>query len=100
MPLKKGSVAVKVSHLKIVGGETDAAAYRQAVLIAGRLIDGKLWDGQVADPHRRRVRRRRKLKHLTDRDLSMFELTDFVQIGDANASPDTDAGSRRSAHVR
>ncbi|GAB4549436.1 MAG: hypothetical protein OHK0023_13940 [Anaerolineae bacterium] len=37
IPLKKGMKAVKMSHLKIVGGETDAAAYRQAVLIAGKL---------------------------------------------------------------
>src|SRR5690606_20322262 len=41
VPLKKGTKAVKISHLKIVGGETDAAAYRQAVQIAGKLIDGK-----------------------------------------------------------
>ncbi len=46
IPLKKGTKAVKISHLKIVGGESDAAAYRQATLLAGRLIDGKLWDGE------------------------------------------------------
>lgn len=28
IPLKKGKKTVKISHLKIVGGETDAAAYR------------------------------------------------------------------------
>jgi len=29
VPLKKGVKAVKISHIKIVGGETDAAAYRR-----------------------------------------------------------------------
>jgi hypothetical protein len=42
VPLKKGAKAVKVSHLQLTGGETDAAAYKQAVLIAGKLIDGGL----------------------------------------------------------
>mgnify|MGYP001501903563 CR=1 FL=1 len=45
IPLKMGTKAVKISHLKITGGETDAAAYRQAVVLAGKQIDGKLWDG-------------------------------------------------------
>lgn len=87
VPLKEGSVAVKVSHLKVVGGESDAAAYRQAVLIAGRLIDGKLWDGMSPIRIDDVYAVQNKLKHLTDRDLSMFELTDFVQIGGANDSP-------------
>ena len=42
IPLKKGVKTVKMSHLKIIGGETDAAAYRQAVLIAGKLITADL----------------------------------------------------------
>ena len=100
VPLKQGSVAVKVSHLKIVGGESDAAAYRQAVLIAGRLIDGKLWDGKSPIRIDDVYAVAGKLKHLTDRDLSMFELTDFVEIGSANGSPDYRAGSRRPVHVR
>lgn len=93
VPLQKGKVAVKVSHLKIVGGESDAAAYRQAVLIAGRLIDGKLWDGQSPIRIHDVYTVAGKLKHLTDRDLAMFELTDFVQVGDANASSDTEQGA-------
>src|SRR5690606_7657601 len=44
IPLKKGTLSVKISHLKVIGGGTDAAAYRQAVLSAGKLIGGKLWD--------------------------------------------------------
>lgn len=89
VPLKKGKKAVKISHLKITGGETDAAAYRQAVLIAGKLIDGKLWDGdspiRIDDVHALA----KKMKHLTERDLSLFALTDFVQTGDSNESDDT-----------
>jgi hypothetical protein len=83
IPLKKGMLAVKISHLKIVGGETDAAAYRQAVLIAGNLIDGKLWDGtspiRIDDVYVTL----KKMKHLSEREMSLFTLEDFVQIGGA-----------------
>lgn len=54
MPLRKGTKAARISHLRLVGGETGhvdtpvvAAAYRQAVLLAGKLIDGRLWDGEM-----------------------------------------------------
>jgi len=81
IPLKKSTLAVKISHLKIVGGETDAAAYRQAVLIAGKLIDGKLWDGtspiRIDDVYVTM----KKMKHLSEREMSLFTLEDFVQIG-------------------
>ena len=83
IPLKKGTLAVKISHLKIVGGETDAAAYRQAVLIAGKLIDGKLWDGlspiRIDDVYTTM----KKMKHLSEREMSLFTLEDFVQAGGA-----------------
>src|SRR5690606_22639901 len=69
IPLQKGTVAVKSGHLKIVGGETDAAAYRQAVLIAGTLIDGKLWDGtspiRIDDVYTTM----KKMKHLSEREM-------------------------------
>jgi hypothetical protein len=91
VPTKKGTVAVRISHLKIVAGETDAAAYRQATLAAGRFIDGKLWDGatpirfdDVADVQR-------KLQHLTDKDLSLFTLDDFVRVGSASDQPEAQA---------
>lgn len=81
IPLKKGTLAVKISYLKIVGGETDAAAYRQAVLIAGKLIDGKLWDGtspiRIDDVYTTM----KKMKHLSEREMSLFTLEDFVQTG-------------------
>jgi|GEM_PF-624990 len=81
IPLKKGTQAVKISYLKIIGGETDAAAYRQAVLIAGKLIDGKLWDGlspiRIDDVYTTV----KKMKHLSEREMSLFTLEDFVQVG-------------------
>lgn len=89
IPLKKGKKAVKISHLKITGGETDAAAYRQAVLIAGKLIDGKLWDGDSPIRIDDVYALAKKMKHLTERDLSLFALTDFVQMGDTVEADDT-----------
>ena len=85
VPLKKGTKAVKISHLKIVGGETDAAAYRQAVQIAGKLIDGKLWDGESPIRIDDVYALAKKMKHLTERDLSLFTLEDFVTTGEAHA---------------
>lgn len=88
IPLKKGTLAVKISHLKIIGGETDAAAYRQAVLIAGKLIDGKLWDG--ASPIRIEdvYTTMKKMKHLSEREMSLFTLEDFVQVGGTTDVPE------------
>ena len=83
IPLKKGAKPVKLSHLKIVGGETDAAAYRQAVLLAGKLIDGKLWDGESPIRIDDVYALAKKMKHLTARDMALFALEDFVQVGEA-----------------
>lgn len=86
IPLKKGTKTVKISHLKIVGGETDAAAYKQAVLIAAKLIDGGLWDGaspiRIDDVYATM----RKMKHLTNAEMGLFSLTDFVQLGEGSLS--------------
>jgi hypothetical protein len=81
IPLKKGKKTIKISHLKIVSGETDAAAYRQAVQIASLLIEGKLWDGETPIRIDDVYAVAKKMKHLTARDLSLFTLTDFVQVG-------------------
>ena len=81
IPLKKGTKAVKISYLKIVGGESDAAAYRQATMLAGRLIDGKLWDGETPIRFDDVYAVAKKMKHLTEKDLSLFTLEDFVQSG-------------------
>lgn len=83
IPLKKGVKAVKMSYLKIIGGETDAAAYRQAVLIAGKLLDGKLWDGNSPIRIDDVYAVEKRMKYLTDKDLSLFTLDDFVQVGAA-----------------
>lgn len=80
VPLKKGTKAVKISHIKITGGETDAAAYRQAVLLAGKLIDGKLWDGETPIRFDDVYRVAKKMKFLTAADFSLFKLEDFVQV--------------------
>lgn len=89
IPLKKGTLAVKISYLKIVGGETDAAAYRQAVLIAGKLINGKLWDGSTPIRIDDVYAVQRKLKHLSDSEMSLFALEDFVQVSSAADLPET-----------
>lgn len=81
VPLKKGVKAVRMSYLKIVGGETDAAAYRQAVLIAGKLIAGGLWDGESLIRIKDVYATMKKMQHLTDKDFSLFNLEDFVQTG-------------------
>ncbi|MCA0454876.1 MAG: hypothetical protein LCI00_12960 [Chloroflexi bacterium] len=97
IPLKKGTLAVKISHLKIIGGETDAAAYRQAVLIAGKLIDGKLWDGtspiRIDDVYVTL----KKMKHLSEREMSLFTLEDFVQIGGTTDAPEAVTDVERDA---
>jgi hypothetical protein len=86
VPLKKGTQAVKMSHIKIVAGDMDAAAYRQATMLAGRLIDGKLWDGKTPIRFENVTEVAKKMKHLTIKDLSLFTLDDFVQ----SVSEDTD----------
>jgi len=80
IPLKKGTKTVKMSHVKIVGGETDASAYRQAVLLAGRLIDGKLWDGESAIQFKDVYAVAKQMKQLQDNDLLLFSLEDFVDV--------------------
>lgn len=84
IPLKKGTCAVRISHLKIVSGEADAAAYRQAVLIAGRLIDGGLWDGITPIRFDDVYATAKKIKHLTDKDFSLFTLGELVKIGETS----------------
>jgi hypothetical protein len=86
VPLKKGTKAVRISYIKIAGGETDAAAYRQAVLLAGKLIDGKLWDGETPIRFDDVYRVAKKMKFLTVADFSLFRLEDFVETGNQNAA--------------
>jgi hypothetical protein len=90
IPLKKGKKTVKISHLKLTGGETDAAAYRQAVQLAAILIDGKLWDGDTPIRIDDVYALAKKMKHLTARDMPLFSLTDFVQVGAVEPQPAAD----------
>ena len=75
-----------------------AFAYRQAVQIAALLIEGKLWDGETPIRIDDVYALTKKMKHLTARDLSLFTLTDFVQIGaveqeNAPDEPDDEIGT-------
>jgi hypothetical protein len=85
IPLKKGSLNVKLSHLKIVDGDTDAEAYALAMQLAGRLVDGKLWDGKTPIRFEDVYAVERKMKHLSAPEFALFSLTDFVQVGAAEA---------------
>ena len=89
IPLKKGTQTVKMSAIKIVSGDSDAAAYRQATQLAGRLIDGKLWDGDSPIRFEDVYEVAKKMKLLTEKDFSLFSLNDFVQSGSI-ISPEND----------
>lgn len=91
IPLKKGKKTIKISHLKLTGGETDAAAYRQAVQLAAILIDGKLWDGETPIRIDDVYALAKKMKHLTARDMALFALEDFVQLGDSSGGNESPA---------
>jgi hypothetical protein len=97
IPLKKGKKTIRISHLKLTGGETDAAAYRQAVQLAAILIEGKLWDGETPIRIDDVYALAKKVKHLTERDLSLFALTDFVQVGAVEPEPIADEPDEVSA---
>ncbi len=79
IPVKKGKVTIPQRFLQVPNGDPSTEIYQQAVLIAGRLMDGKLWDGKcpicIADVDAVQG----KLKHLSDKDLSLFALEDFAQ---------------------
>ena len=77
---KKGVVEVPISFVKIVAGETDAAAYGVAVKIAGRLLDSQLWDGKTPLRLRDVYQVQATMKHLSDRDFALFQLSDFADI--------------------
>ena len=90
LPTKSGNVAVKIGCLKIIGGETDAAAYRKATLIGARLINAKLWDGKtpihIEDAHATYAR----IKDMDDAALGASTLSDLVKLPDTPAQSDDD----------
>lgn len=79
IPVKKGKLTIPQRHLQIPNGDPGTEAYQQAVLIAGRLIDGRLWDGKCHICINDVDDAQRKLKHLSDKDLSLFTLEDFAR---------------------
>jgi hypothetical protein len=84
IPLAKGTRTVPISRVKLTGGETDAAAYQQALTLAGRLIDGGLWDGEsplhIPDVYALG----RKMKPYQTKELALFTLEELL---DAPAEP-------------
>ncbi len=72
IPLAKGTRAVPISRVKLTGGETDAAAYQQALTLAGRLIDGGLWDGESTLHIPDVYALGRKMKPYQTKELALF----------------------------
>ena len=81
MPTQNGTVAVKISHLKIVSGDTDAAAYRRATLTGARLIDAGLWDGKTQIRIEDAQVTYGRIKDLDDEVLGAMKLSEIVQVG-------------------
>ncbi|MBN8595838.1 MAG: hypothetical protein J0M33_29055 [Anaerolineae bacterium] len=79
IPLKKGQRTIPISHLKLTGGDTDAAAYQQAIGLAGKLIDGGLWDGASAIRIPDVYVLQRKIGHLSPAEVTLFSLDELVE---------------------
>jgi hypothetical protein len=83
IPLAKGTRAVPISRVKLLDGETDAAAYQQVLTLAGRLIDGGLWDGEsplhIPDVYALG----RKMKPYQTKELALFTLEELLDTPDA-----------------
>ncbi len=79
IPLRKGQRSIPISHLKLTGGETDAAAYQQAIGLAGKLIDGGLWDGASAIRIPDVYVLQRKIGHLSPAEVTLFSLDELVE---------------------
>lgn len=82
LPVKYGAAAVPPHFIQIVGGESDAAAYRHALMVAARLIDADLWDGKTPIRFDDVYGAVKKLKYLSDRDLTLYDLSDFTAKGE------------------
>lgn len=77
IPLRKGVRKVAASLLDLPDGEAERAA---VLALAGRLIDGKLWDATVPIRIHDIEDATRKLKYLSDKELSLFTLEEFADI--------------------
>lgn len=78
IPLKKGQKTIRISHLRIVAGDTDAAAYAVAVKIAAKLIGGKLWDGSTPIRLEHVYALEKRMRSLDDSDMALYALADFT----------------------
>ena len=83
IPLAKGTRAVPISRVKLTGGETDAAAYQQALMLAGRLIDGGLWDGETPLHIPDVYALGRKMKPYQTKELVLFTLEELLDSANA-----------------
>ena len=78
IPLAKGTRTVPISRVKLIGGETDAAAYQQALTLAGHLIDGGLWDGETPLHIPDVYALGRKMKPYQTKELTLFTLEELL----------------------
>ena len=80
VPLAKGTRTVPISRVKLTGGETDAAAYQQALACAGRLLEGGLWDGEEPLHIPDAYALARKLKPYQTKELTLFTLEELLDV--------------------
>ncbi len=80
VPLRQGTRQVEARCITIASGPDDAAAYQQAVKIAGRLIDGGLWDGESQIRFDDVYAVAKRVRHLTDKEFALFRLSDFAEV--------------------
>jgi hypothetical protein len=89
IPVGKKTRTIPASHL-----HTPAEQQSTAIQVAGRLMVGGLWDGltpiQIPDA----ARTLKAMKHLSDKELRLFQLTDFVSLVPTDAQPDEGAISQ------
>ncbi len=78
-----GTVEIERSVLTIINGKSDRAAYRQAALAAGYLIDAGLWDGKTPIQLDGAYSTWRRLKQLGIEKLKGMALSDVVIVPDA-----------------
>lgn len=83
IPLAKGTRTVPVSRVKLTGGETDAAAYQQALTLAGRLIDSGLWDDETPLHIPDVYALAGKMKPYQTNELTLFTLEELLAATDA-----------------
>jgi len=87
IPVGKKTRQIPAHHLHMLPGQQ-----AQAITIAGRLLAGGLWDGLSPIRITDAARTLKALKPLSDKDLTLFSLTDFVEVGPPDVMPEVDDG--------